>query len=103
MAGEQEADQRLARLHRREPGNGRPAHPDWFRSLRDQCAAAGVPFFFKQFGEWKPFTFAEAIPTSAPAIPQRYRFPDQVIVERLGTAHTGNHLDGIQHLNFPQP
>ncbi|WP_425065079.1 phage Gp37/Gp68 family protein [Reyranella sp.] len=32
----------------------RPAHPDWFRSLRDQCAAAGVPFFFKQWGEWGP-------------------------------------------------
>ena len=30
----------------------RPSHPDWHRSLRDQCAAAGVPFFFKQWGEW---------------------------------------------------
>lgn len=30
----------------------RPSHPDWFRSLRDQCAAAGVPFLFKQWGEW---------------------------------------------------
>lgn len=30
----------------------RPMHPDWARSLRDQCAAAGVPFFFKQWGEW---------------------------------------------------
>lgn len=29
----------------------RPAHPDWFRSVRDQCVAAGVPFFFKQWGE----------------------------------------------------
>ena len=27
-------------------------HPDWARSLRDQCVAAGVPFFFKQQGEW---------------------------------------------------
>jgi protein gp37 len=32
--------------------HARPAHPDWFRSLRDQCAAAGVPFHFKQWGEW---------------------------------------------------
>jgi len=31
----------------------RPSHPDWFRSLRDQCQAAGVPFFFKQWGEWR--------------------------------------------------
>ena len=32
----------------------RPMHPDWARSLRDQCVAAGVPFFFKQWGEWAP-------------------------------------------------
>jgi protein gp37 len=32
--------------------NARPMHPDWARSLRDQCQAAGVPFFFKQWGEW---------------------------------------------------
>ncbi|OPY59153.1 MAG: Phage protein Gp37/Gp68 [Pelotomaculum sp. PtaU1.Bin035] len=36
------------------PG-GRPMHPDWARSLRDQCQAAGVPFLFKQWGEWAPF------------------------------------------------
>lgn len=34
--------------------HARPAHPDWFRSLREQCAAAGVPFMFKQWGEWGP-------------------------------------------------
>jgi len=32
--------------------NARPSHPDWFRGLRDQCATAGVHFFFKQHGEW---------------------------------------------------
>ena len=32
----------------------RPMHPDWARSLRDRCAAANVPFFFKQWGEWAP-------------------------------------------------
>lgn len=38
-----------------ESGPGaRPMHPDWARSLRDQCAAAGVPFFFKQWGNWLP-------------------------------------------------
>ena len=38
-----------------ESGPGaRPSHPDWFRSLRDQCVAAGVPFFFKQWGAWVP-------------------------------------------------
>lgn len=37
----------------------RPSHPDWFRSLRDQCQAAGVPFFFKQWGEWRPICQGE--------------------------------------------
>ncbi|MFI0453704.1 DUF5131 family protein [Actinomadura sp. 6N118] len=32
----------------------RPMHPDWARTLRDQCAASDVPFFFKQWGEWGP-------------------------------------------------
>lgn len=37
-----------------ESGRGaRPMHPDWARSLRDQCAAAGVPFLFKQWGNWR--------------------------------------------------
>ncbi len=35
-------------------GNARPMHPDWVRSIRDQCNAADVPFFFKQWGEWWP-------------------------------------------------
>lgn len=34
--------------------HARPVHPDWVRNLRDQCQAAGVPFFFKQWGEWAP-------------------------------------------------
>jgi protein gp37 len=32
--------------------NARPMHPDWVRPIRDQCEAASVPFFFKQWGEW---------------------------------------------------
>ena len=32
----------------------RPSHPEWFRSVRDQCVEAGVPYFFKQWGEWAP-------------------------------------------------
>lgn len=32
--------------------NARPMHPQWARSLRNQCQASGVPFFFKQWGEW---------------------------------------------------
>jgi len=31
----------------------RPMHPDWIRSIRDQCAASGTPFYFKQWGRWR--------------------------------------------------
>jgi protein gp37 len=34
--------------------HARPMHPDWARSLQDQCQAVGVPFLFKQWGEWMP-------------------------------------------------
>lgn len=48
-----------------ESGPGaRPMHPDWARSIRDQCAAAGVPFFFKQWGTWKDgsdFVFGDSV------------------------------------------
>jgi len=46
-----------------ESGPGaRPMHPEWARSIRDQCGAAGVPFFFKQWGEWTPMAPLPARP-----------------------------------------
>ncbi|KML57035.1 hypothetical protein VL15_15025 [Burkholderia cepacia] len=41
-----------------ESGPGaRPTHPEWPRALRDQCADAGVPFHFKQWGQWHTDAF----------------------------------------------
>jgi protein gp37 len=40
-------------------GAARPTHPNWIRSLRDQCQAHGVPFHFKQWGHWSPETEGE--------------------------------------------
>ena len=34
--------------------NARPCHPDWVRSIRDQCQAASVPFFMKQMDKKQP-------------------------------------------------
>lgn len=34
------------------PNKARPTHPDWFRSIRDQCNENNIPFFFKQIGCW---------------------------------------------------
>lgn len=60
-----------------ESGHGaRPMSADWVRSLRDQCSAAGVPFLFKQWGEW-------------------------VDGKRVGKKSAGRMLDGIYHTAFP--
>ena len=36
--------------------DARPVHPEWARSLRDQCVSAGTKFLWKQWGEWAPFS-----------------------------------------------
>lgn len=78
----------------------RPMHPDWARSLRDQCTAAGVPFFFKQWGEWVP---AGQLPTVAPAdhplFQGKVEFRDGHY--RIGKKHAGRKLDGREHNEFP--
>lgn len=46
----------------------RPMHPDWARSIRDQCIAAARPFFFKQWGEWRPEASGECGTNPRPQI-----------------------------------
>lgn len=94
--------------------HARPMHPAWPRSLRDQCASAGVPFFFKQWGQFAP------LPKTAPVISAggskaNVAWPDGTIGpgrcehnggcgEQLfrGTKEiTGRHLDGVLHDAFP--
>ncbi len=77
-----------------ESGHGaRPMHPAWARSLRDQCKAAGVPFFFKQNGEFTP--------TEEPE-PWSYRFEDGQQVLRVGKKRASRLLDGVEHNEFPE-
>ncbi|KVO05601.1 hypothetical protein WJ69_23155 [Burkholderia ubonensis] len=60
-----------------ESGPGaRPMHPNWARSLRDQCSAAGVPFLFKQWGEWH--TDAILLSTGEPVFRQFGSFQEWV-------------------------
>ncbi|MDR3510671.1 MAG: phage Gp37/Gp68 family protein [Caulobacteraceae bacterium] len=66
---------------------GRPMHPDWVRQIRDDCAAAGIAFFFKQWGAWAP----AAANTG----------PGDGLVSRVGKRAAGRLLDGRIHDAMP--
>lgn len=76
--------------------NARPSHPDWHRSLRDQCAAAGVPYFFKQWGEWAPYDRSRN-DGAILATPNGLDLP----MQRFGKKLAGALLDGIEHKAMP--
>ena len=74
-----------------ESGHGaRPMHPDWARSLRDQCQAAGVAFFFKQWGRWAP-------------IFDSYTSEDGYTMACIGKKDAGRKLDGREWNEYPEP
>lgn len=73
----------------------RPTHPDRFRSLRDQCVAANVPFFFKQWGEWAPVSGAEGDGSI-------WKFLDHATVRRVGKKAAGRTLDGVTWDQMPE-
>lgn len=89
----------------------RPSHPDWFRSLRDQCAAAGVPFLFKQWGEWEPrdewapYLRLPMVAIKADGSEVPHDIAPQDVggwrMARVGKKAAGRLLDGIQHDGMP--
>ena len=95
----------------------RPMHPDWARSLRDQACNAGVPFLFKQWGEWAPSDFQ-----GGPAIPgckvrkilnlgrdginnatRDMWPPGNGCMQLIGKKAAGRLLDGQEWNEFPKP
>jgi protein gp37 len=95
--------------------NARPAHPDWFRSVRDQCKAAGVPFFFKQWGEWAPSYGDQSrerlavcrygsapFPIKAGENARQMDLLDRCQMVRVGKKAAGRLLDGVEHNEFPR-
>lgn len=104
----------------------RPMHPHWARELRDQCAAAGVPFLFKQWGAWSPRALICGAGHDFQTIdPQCKRWPDvirlgehgrdtritenctpdsgqEVYVQRVGKKSAGRLLDGVLHDGYPE-
>lgn len=94
-----------------ENGAGaRPMHPDWARSLRDQCAAEGVPFLFKQWGEWAPTVRATMKGdttvwldgTIGGAIGGANAHGRGREMNRVGKKAAGRLLDGVEHNGFPE-
>lgn len=108
-----------------ESGPGaRPMHPNWVRTLRDQCEGAGIPFFFKQWGDWAPCSIG-ADGDLNPPMPlgndimgwmrweqDHYRRPIKgekvdtwfapgLLAVPVGKRTAGNSLDGRTHMEFP--
>ena len=79
--------------------NARPMHPDWARSLRDQCAAAGVPFLFKQCGEWASQENRNG--KHWRRLKKDFLPWDGEFMVRIGKKAAGRLLDGVEHNEFP--
>lgn len=96
----------------------RPMHPDWARSLRDQCAEAGVPFLFKQWGEWAPgencgpmrqtqqtadhYAGKWAFGSMTPKQSEECHIDDEPTLYRCGKKAAGRLLDGVTHDGYPE-
>lgn len=78
----------------------RPMHPDWVRSIRDQCTAAGVPFFFKQWGEHAAI---DQLPEGAYDSYQHHMTSMQrdTDIQRVGKKAAGRLLDGVEWNQLP--
>jgi protein gp37 len=93
-----------------ETGPGaRPSHPDWFRQARDQAVAAGVPFFFKQWGEYLHKNQGAVNPAgppprgninNGPGSAKGYLWPDGWSI-RVGKKQAGRLLDGREWKEVP--
>ncbi|MCC2097998.1 MAG: phage Gp37/Gp68 family protein, partial [Hyphomicrobiales bacterium] len=104
--------------------DARPMHPDWARQIRDDCEQAGVPFFFKQWGEWLPGEFGpppELRWQGNGPIHDANQFPadfdqepnwddglcycdeaEQAFFYKAGKKRAGRLLDGVEHNGMPQ-
>lgn len=86
--------------------NARPMHPAWARSIRDQCAAAGVAFCFKQWGAWEENRAGHAI--LGGTVPGSSSVHDSVLfrggtrMNRVGKRAAGRLLDGVEHNGMPE-
>ena len=88
-----------------ESGRGaRPMSPDWARSIRDQAQAAGVPYLFKQWGEYEPTGYMAigarqkgCVFVGDPIDDLGHRWE----MRRVGKGKAGRELDGRTWDEFP--
>ena len=94
-----------------ESGPGaRPMHPEWARSLQDQCQSVGIAFLFKQWGEWAPmFDGTTALHFPGPNVVNlapdgdlaRAGVPGEPMI-RVGKKAAGRELDGRTWDEYPE-
>jgi len=88
--------------------NARPSHPEWFRVIRNQCEAAGVPYFHKQNGEWLHSSQMDADQVNRALEihgknPERvHLWPDGKCSVRIGKKYAGRLLDEREWNEFPR-
>lgn len=81
-----------------ESGPGaRPPHPDWLRSLRDQCQEKRIAFFMKQWGEYTPY-YEAVDPQQGTLFQAEYKRG----MKRVGKHAAGRLLDGVEYSEFPR-
>ncbi|WAX93160.1 phage Gp37/Gp68 family protein [Aminobacter sp. NyZ550] len=107
-----------------ESGRGaRPMHPAWVRRIRDQCATASVPFFFKQWGAWADFTDIEPKPVCSEdriftatgnvigvgvdhgrkgMVDPEWQNQGAAWMGRVSKSYAGRLLDGVEHNAMPE-
>lgn len=88
--------------------NARPMNPEWARFIRDQCVSAGVPFFFKQWGEWVEWPddkfdslTAERLGSGRYGYFQQSSVDKKIHVRRIGKSNAGRLLDGREWNEIP--
>ncbi len=85
--------------------HARPMHPDWARDLRDQCKEVGVPFFFKQWGEYVPGQeyIIDAVYVEGPEKGKPAAVSDNPVeMRRVGKKAAGRLLDDVLHNEYPK-
>lgn len=89
-----------------ESGPGaRPAHPAWFRQVRDQCGQASIPFHFKQQGDWLhagQIYYDHPLWRYTMRADDRHNWDDGSVSYRVGKRSVGRLLDGRVWDEFPE-